>query len=326
MKTDRNLLYGYLSLVISMAVAYYLLNKFGFESWAPLPYAFIGLASVGAIAFATIKYDASYKLPWFLLAGGLFALVLGDSYYNILYYIFEHENAFPSINDAFYLAVYALAYPGLILLVKKQLAGRRTDRLIHEMLILGVVLTSITWFYLIAPTGASELGTFAKVVAIYYPVGDIFLWTGAMWNFMLNPRVRSAQFLALGGTLVSANDIIYSISQLRGTFSLGAYIDFMWFAFFIVWTLSAVHGSMTKLTQPAELVALDKQLRRLGVVCLSLLVGPLVLVIELINNSTEHVVPILVFTAIGSAIAVARFMQIKKQQTGGAPKPAAPVA
>lgn len=315
-------------LIVGLTIIYVVLSLMELTTWAPVAWALVGLTGAAAVCYGAIRNDPSSKLPWFFIAGGMLFLIVGDTYYNVLHYIFEHENAFPSISDAIYLMVYVCITAGFLMLAKKQLAGRRTDRLVPETLIVATGLALITWIYLIAPTSSSELSTFAKGVAFLYPVGDLLIWSLIVCNLFLRPQSRPTQLLLFGGALVVGADIMYSIAQLNSNFVVGDWIIFLWVGFYLLWGLAALQQSMTLLTQPAEPISLSGQKKRLAIVSLAFFIGPIILALEAMNGSVTHAPQVGTFTAIIAALAIYRFITLKR--SSGAPtapaKPSQPAS
>ena len=87
--------------------------------------------------------------PWYLLAAGLAALVIGDSIFNANDLVFDTA-PFPSVADVAYLGAYPFLCAGVVLLVRRRLPGQDAGSLV-DALMLGVGFGVASWVFLMEP-------------------------------------------------------------------------------------------------------------------------------------------------------------------------------
>ena len=89
----------------------------------------IGLSPVIAILVGITWHRPASRLPWYLLAGGSALFWLGDLYTYSYPHLLGAEVPFPSLGDAFYVAMYPVMMAGLLLLVRRRSrVGSQRDR------------------------------------------------------------------------------------------------------------------------------------------------------------------------------------------------------
>ena len=128
--------------------------------------------------------------PWYLLAAGSALFWLGDLYTYSYPHLLGAEVPFPSLGDAFYVAMYPVMMAGLLLLVRRRNVGRIAAGMV-DGLILTVGLSLPAWIALMAPyLHLDDLSALGKVVSVAYPVGDVIL-IGAIVRLALDAGRRS---------------------------------------------------------------------------------------------------------------------------------------
>jgi diguanylate cyclase (GGDEF)-like protein/PAS domain S-box-containing protein len=202
------------------------------------------------------------------VAVALATFVTGDVLYDVLTDVLHQSNPFPSVADAFYLVTYPLLAAGLLLMVRAR--SREKDRgALLDALIVTTGCALLAWIFLIEPyVDAADMGLFAKVISIAYPLGDIaILCVLARLLSAGGRRNWSLYLLALGaGGLLSA-DVAYEAIQLNGTWKVGGPTDLGWVLFYLCWGAAALHPSMGQLTWPQPLR--EKHLSRTTLIVLS---------------------------------------------------------
>ena len=108
----------------------------------------------------------------------------------------HRDMPFPSVGDAWYLAMYPLMMAGLLLLVRRRSSGEDRGGLV-DGLVLTVGLALPSWVALISPyLHQHDMGLAAKMVSVAYPMGDIIL-LAAVVRLALDAGRREAAFWLL---------------------------------------------------------------------------------------------------------------------------------
>jgi two-component system cell cycle response regulator len=217
-----------------------------------LVYAAVDASALAAILLAIGRWRPRPMLPWWVLAAGQAANVVGDVWYNLVNQHLLGEQVFPSGADGFYVGSYPLLALGLLLLVRRRAAGADGDGLLDaSMVTVGAAV--LTWTYLMLPYASDpELPLLAKVVALSYPLGDLVLLVVTA-RLAVGPGRRPPAFVAMFGSLVLllAADAAYAGLQLAGRFRPGSPVYVVWMLALLLRGAAALHPSMTMLAEPA---------------------------------------------------------------------------
>src|SRR6202030_1518471 len=162
---------------VTVLTAAYMLGHFVGPHWlnsGPV-YNVIGGSAVVAIIVGARKNSKSRRLPWYLFALAQALFVTGDVLaYNYTRF-FAAALPFPSIADAFYLAVGPLLVAGLLLLIRERNETRSRAGLI-DALIVTVAAAALSWIYLMAPYAHDHtLTLLTKLTSIAYPMMDVLV-------------------------------------------------------------------------------------------------------------------------------------------------------
>ncbi|MDT4993062.1 MAG: hypothetical protein QOH97_2954 [Actinoplanes sp.] len=274
----RLIILAYTAFCVVLAVVYY--------AW-PGPHVFswglLGLTGIVAIVVGVQINKPARRLPWYLLAGGLFFFITGDSYYNTLVAL-HREIPFPGLADLLYLLVYPLLAAGLVLFVRAR-SGADNRAALLDALVPTVGLGLLSWIYLVAPyTRAIDLTAVQKIVSVSYPLGDVLALAMLLRLILASGRKPLALSLltaSVVGVLVS--DVVYGLARLNSDWAIGGPVDLGWVIFYLAAGAAALHPSMARMTEPAELATADVAPgggRRLVAMTLAVLIAPAVLVIE----------------------------------------------
>jgi PAS domain S-box-containing protein len=297
----RGLLTRYTVWMLTLTVANFVLPSQHIFIWTA-----IGLSSVAAIIYGTIRNAPRRRSPWLLLALAVLCLIAGDLSADLLIRLFDQPDPFPSIADVFYLTMYLLIALGMIWLYRLGTVRRDAAGILDALtLTTGVAL--LTWVYLIGPYVANpDLTVLQKVISIAYPLGDIaILGAGAslVASMAANPALR---LLAVGGIGLLAADIAYGLIQLHGTWTVGTPVDLGWIAFYGCWGAAALHPSMRELTEPKVMLRRNERLRRLVLLGLACLIAPTVLLVEALTGQVHDGAVIAICAAALSVLVLVR--------------------
>lgn len=248
-----------------------------------------------AIVVSVMTQRPARRLPWLLFALGQTLFVAGD----VLTYNYERffgtSLPFPSVGDAFYLAVYPCLILGLLMLTRRRSPGRDRESVLDAMIVatgVGVV----SWVLLMAPIARSnDLDVISKLVSIAYPLMDLILLTAAI-RLAVGTGKRPPSFYLLIGAIVSlfVTDGVYSWISVHGIVydNSTGFLEGGWGLFYVLWGAAALHGSMRALDEPTEPGELRHPRRRLSLLAGASLMAP-ALQLVLVANHAPVDVPVL---------------------------------
>jgi diguanylate cyclase (GGDEF)-like protein/PAS domain S-box-containing protein len=262
-------------------------------AWQNWTWTALGLTSVGAVLVGTVVHRPRRGGLWLLVAAALLTFIGGDTVYNLVVEATGVPDPFPSVADAFYLAMYPLLAAALLGFIKLRGGGRDRGRLL-DALTLTVGLTLLSWIFLMVPyLRDPELSILEKAVSLGYPLGDVLILAAVAR--LLTSAGRSPAVILLGigtlGTLVA--DVLYGLIQLNGAWRTGGPVDLGWAVSYAAWGAAALHPSMVRLTEPAPRIPVQvPATRTLVLLGLTTLIAPMALLIEA-SNGEIHDAPII---------------------------------
>ena len=191
------------------------------------------------------------RLPWLLVALGQTLFVTGDVIAYNYERFFGRPLPFPSIADAFYLAVYPALVAGIVLLIKWRTPGRDIASLI-DSLVIAIGLGVLSWVFLMAPYAHdATLSPSTKLISIAYPLMDILLLTVTVrLVFSTGKRERAFYMLFIGVCSLLVTDAVYGWLVLHGGYATGGLLDGGWIAFYLLWGAAALHPSVVSVSEP----------------------------------------------------------------------------
>ena len=172
---------------------------------------------------------ARERVAWSLFAVGLALWGLGDLYFTLALWDLE-EIPIPSAADAGYLAMYPLAYAGVVLLFRSRVArlglSLWVDGLIGALSVAALAATLVFQ----AVVGATGGATLSVATNLAYPVADLVLIAFVVGAFaMTGWSLQSAwAWLAAGLLVFGATDALYLYGTAAGTYAAGDVIDAGW--------------------------------------------------------------------------------------------------
>ncbi|MFY0992958.1 GGDEF domain-containing protein [Halomonas sp. C05BenzN] len=204
---------------------------------------YVAITALAAFAVAlAVKTRSQLVCPpaWLLIAC---ALGLAASGHAIWYWLDLHGlEPFPSLADAFYLAIYPLFMVSLWKLGQR--AGR-DDGALSDALIVGVAAAVPGWALLIAPyVNDPDLSTVQLLVSTAYPVADLILLPLILrLIFLHRARVTAHLFLLSGMLAYLVADMLYAHGNTVGWYAPGGMTDALWLVAYALIVAAIWHPS-----------------------------------------------------------------------------------
>ena len=269
----------------------------------------LGFSGVVAIVVGIRIHRPKARAAWWLFVVGQLLFFSGDLY------TYTYPNAsFPSIGDAFYLAVYPALMAGMIVLVRRR-NPRRDPAAFIDAAILTIGIGLISWVFLIAPNiHLSGLSWPAKAVSVAYPLGDVLLLAAAI-RLAVDAGRRAPAFYFLVSSIVCllATDSAYNYAILKDTYSHSQLIyDAGWILYYLLWGASALHPSMRVLEEPATDSRARLTSARLALLGAACLIAPSIRFFQSIDNA--DVLVLIVASAVLFLLVVTRMAGLVRQE------------
>jgi diguanylate cyclase (GGDEF)-like protein len=118
-------------------------------------------------------------------------------------------------------------------------------------------------------------------ISIAYPIGDLVL-LGMAFGLVMGPGARSASFGLLVANLIVllVGDLVFNLQSVDGTYVDGGLLDGVWLLGYVLFGMSALHPSMTKLFEPRPIAVALLGPLRLALLGGAMLIGPILLSID----------------------------------------------
>jgi len=246
-------------------------------------------ATVVAILVGIRINRVARPLPWYLLAAGQVAFLIGDllwDYYDRVL----HTDPFPSLADASYLAGYPLLAAAVLVFLRRRSLTSDLGSLIDAGII-SVGVGVIGWVYVITPyVKDPSLDVLDKLISCGYPVGDLLLLCLAV-RLLLVPgeRPRAHQLLAGSLVVLLVTDIVYAYTILvEAEVADSPVLDAGWLLSYLLLAACALDRSAGELdtvttTPPAALTP-----RRLRVLAGASVVAPVILAVQTVTEASVN--------------------------------------
>ncbi|HET7490177.1 MAG TPA: response regulator [Acidimicrobiales bacterium] len=267
----------------------------------------LGLSAVVAVLLGCRAHRPADVRPWRLFALAQLLFVVGDAYYYTYPKLAHREVPFPSVGDAFYLAVYPVAVAGLVPLVRRRNRGRDAAGLV-DALIVTIGLTLVSWVVLMAPYAHdAALSPLRKVFSIAYPLMDVLLLAVVVRISVDSGRRPPAFTLLLTGLVcLLTADAAYGYISLHGTYSTGAPLDALWLAYYVLLGAAALHPSMADLSEPSGAQPAGLSRNRLRLLTAATLTAPAVQAVQAARGEPVDVPVVVVGSVALFLLVVAR--------------------
>jgi PAS domain S-box-containing protein len=248
------------------------------------PVEWIVLGSVGIAAIIVgIRWRRPVRVgPWLLLSGSVAALAAGD----VCLALGRHDPT-----DVFYPAMFALSGLGLLQLTSG--GAMLVDRA-HLIDLVAATCSGllVVWAFVIGRGGRFGSISAADLIA------DTLL-VGVAIRLAVPGGNRSAILLTVGAAAMLVSDIIYPMAP--SALTRGGYV-----VLYLTWGASALHPSMTHLTESAPARPAPWRVHWAVLLGISVATPPLVLLIEAVSGTVRDGALIAVAGAVTLTLAIAR--------------------
>jgi diguanylate cyclase (GGDEF)-like protein/PAS domain S-box-containing protein len=298
--------------MVALTAAFYAFPQLSMFTWAA-----IGLSGAAAVLAGVRLHRPSRRLPWLLLSAVLVSFTAGDTLYNVLTEYLGRQNPFPSVADGFYLAVYPMLACALLIFIRgRSGAGNRAALL--DALVPTAGLGLLAWVFLIAPyVRDGDLTLAERLTSVAYPLGDI-LALAMLLRLITGPGRKpvAVTILSAGVAGLLITDVLYGLRQLAGTWAVGGPTDVGWVFFYAVIGISALHPSMTQLTDNAAASPAQPGTgsRRIFLISAAAFIAPAMLLVEDLRGDVHDAPVIAAACAVIFALVLTRVADLLRAQ------------
>jgi PAS domain S-box-containing protein len=282
--------------------------------------------AVAAGVIALVRAVLLRALVWGLLGAALLSSGLGEATWAV--YEAAGADPFPSAADAFYLAAYPTLGLAILLLVRRHVPGGDRASMIDASIV-AAGASALAWVVLGAPY-LDQGGSVLEIsVALAYPLGDLLV-LGFLCRLLLAgggyPQWVRIFAVAMVGMLVA--DAAFLFLDLRGAYEPGNPIDAGWIVFYLLGAAAACHHSAATQEEDAPKALPDSQALRLGLLAVSVMMAPLVLLGLVVrgNPTNAEIVGMAVVNVALLALVLLRVAMLLRERTGAERERAAQAA
>ncbi len=134
-------------------------------------------AVIGLLIASNKKTATSLRRAWLLMGLAALCNAIAESLW-IWYEVVLEVDPFPSFADVFYLLFYPLTLAGILYLPYVPIQQERRAILGLDMGIVMIMGAIFLWYFILAPILEFVSGGLAGVIALAYPIGDLFILAG----------------------------------------------------------------------------------------------------------------------------------------------------
>ncbi|MFK3984726.1 PAS domain S-box protein [Micromonospora sp. NPDC050397] len=271
----------------------------------------IGVASVTAIAYGIHRHRPSRSAPWLLFGAGLAVQATGD----VIYAIGSTATSatLGMIADWLYAAVFPLLAAGLVQLTRGSALLRDRSGL-TDLLAVVLAVGLVGWTQLVAPAlSGSGLSTVQQCLLACHILGDLLAMVVMVRLAVAAPGNPAVLLLAVGASGLLCADIAFAVLQLGPGWQPGGPAELGYLVYYLAWGAAAMHPSMTRLTTRLEPPPDETATTRVGLVALTSLAAPLVLLVEALAGVVLHGVMIAVVAGFTTVLVVVRVVDARNK-------------
>jgi diguanylate cyclase len=321
----RTALWGYTGLTTAAALVFPFLPIEAKDVVYPIS----SMVVILAVLWGLRTQRPSVRTPWLLLIAGLSSSMLADLGYNTVHAVTRAEIPFPSVFDAFYLLYYPFVVAAMVSFLR---AMGRPDRAAWvDASIWTIGVAAVLWLPLFAPyVYDADPNVLSTTVALAYPMLDLVLLLMVLRMVAGRASLHPASVLLTASMLLLiVVDFVYAVRLADGTYMSGELTDSGWMVVNVLLGASALHPSMTRMTDQVPRTATRRwSKRRLQWLLIPALVAPTLLVVQALSGELEaapgHAVGSGIFTAVavglllvlitGRAAALLRVAELRSAQ------------
>jgi hypothetical protein len=268
--------------------------------WRSVVQVTVGWAGAAFVLVGSIRQRLPARPVWSLFAAGLFLNASGILVEHILGRPIGEESN-PSLADVFYLAIFPCLIVGLAILVYRRSVGEDPEVMsVGLSTAISTIVTAamgvLAWELVIAPQPLlRDVGLLTRLLNTLYPLGDLIVIALLLRLFLISDLHNLAFSLMLASLLCFlAADVGWSVLHLTGTPvtpAIKRLLESVSLAAFALMGAAVCHPSVRRMVHPSAPVRPGVKPAVWASLVVSLLTGPLVLLIEALFDRVYGIGP-----------------------------------
>jgi diguanylate cyclase len=269
----------YSALTVAAIAGYYALPRAGIGQGILLT-TVNATASVVAVR-AGLRTSGSTRLVWMALGASMAFASLANGPYYAYPLITGSPVPFPCPVDILWLLTYPCFVVALLAFGRERRRGERRGDILDAAL-LTVAGGAAMWVFVIDPVIQAPGQTIlAHIVAAAYPSMDLLVFAVLVRYIFTGLHRTGASRLLLGSFVaLLVADLVYAVQLQGGTYSPGGPTDGLWMASYALIGIAATHPTARDLRRSHSRIGVSVTKARLTFLCLAVLAGPLLLVLD----------------------------------------------
>jgi signal transduction histidine kinase len=251
-----------------------------------LPEAGVGQAVVLCLVNAVGAYGAYVaaaraaglsRIVWLFLGVGMTLSASANTPYYGYPLLTGRPVPFPCPVDVLWLLTYPCFVVALLALARQHRADDHAGNLLDTM-ILTTGAGTLLWVFLLAPVvHENGLSFLAHLVAVAYPVGDLFVFAALVRLLIGSRRNESIRLLVASFVALLVSDVVYDIALKNGTYHFGGPTDGLWMLSYLLVGVAALHPTAGSFRDARARAGHRMHRGRLLFLGAALLIGPVML-------------------------------------------------
>ena len=181
------------------------------------------------------------RLSWLLVGAGCLAWSGGELVWSFYELVLGREVPFPSFADVGFLALPALALPGLLLRPGAPVHGAGRLRLFLDGLIIAASLFTLSWVTALGHVYVNgEDSRLSLAVALAYPTCDVVMLTAVVLSLTIRRFQRPTALLAAALMCLAFADSAFVYLTATNAYATGNLIDVAWVIAFLLVVPAAI--------------------------------------------------------------------------------------
>ena len=297
----------YAALMAALGISVFAVPRASAASWAA-----IGVVAAGAIVVGTRCHSPMKRTSWWFLGGGLLAMAVGDALFQAGGG--DRPDPLMAYSDTCYLVMFPLLTVGLVQLTRASLVLRDRSTLAY-ILTFTCAAVLLLWVLLIRVNpAAARLDDPAVSGRVAYAFGDLLILITLLRLLIASRRSTAVLLLVLGACGELIADTLFVIAQLGTGWRPGNPVELGYLVFYGCWGAAALRPSMVDLTAPVESPSGRLRTRWMVLLGLSLVIPPVILLVEALTGGVADGVVIAMASAMMSVFVVTRLADSVREQ------------
>lgn len=208
----------------------------------------IGAITVAAILYGTWQHAPYSRTPWWLLASAVAAMSAGDA----LYAVGDGGGPVGTVANGSYLFMIPLVAAGMLGMTRSSVVLADRSRML-DLLTFSCAAALAAWVTVLGPAfTTARLSTGERFVLTTFILAGLLMLIITVRLAVAARLSWSVAMLVGGAGALLIGDVLYALAELDGGWRAGDPGEIAYLLFYFSWGASALHPSMSALTDPVD--------------------------------------------------------------------------